>query len=92
MGSMVSEEQMDRVLGYIDAGRADGANALIGGNRVKTETGGFFIEPTIFEGVRNDMKIAQEEIFGPVLSAITVKGFDEAMAVANDTIYGLRCV
>lgn len=86
---MVSEEQMDRVLGYIDAGRADGANALIGGNRVKTETGGFFIEPTIFEGVRNDMKIAQEEIFGPVLSAITVKGFDEAMAVANDTIYGL---
>ena len=70
-------------------GRADGANALIGGNRVKTETGGFFIEPTIFEGVRNDMKIAQEEIFGPVLSAITVKGFDEAMAVANDTIYGL---
>ena len=90
MGSMVSEEQMDRVLGYIDAGRADGANALIGGNRVKTETGGFFIEPTIFEGVRNDMKIAQEEIFGPVLSAITVKGFDEAMAVANDTISRFR--
>ncbi len=89
MGSMVSEEQMDRVLGYIDAGRADGARALIGGNRVRTETGGFYIEPTIFEGVRNDMKIAQEEIFGPVLSAITVNGFDEAMAVANDTIYGL---
>ena len=89
MGSMVSEEQMDRVLGYIDAGLAEGAKPMIGGGRVKTETGGFFIEPTIFEGVRNDMKIAQEEIFGPVLSAITVKGFDEAMEVANDTIYGL---
>ncbi len=89
MGSLVSEEQMDRVLGYIDAGRADGANAMIGGNRVRTETGGFFIEPTVFDGVRNDMKIAQEEIFGPVLSAITVNGFDEAMEVANDTIYGL---
>ncbi|WP_118135463.1 aldehyde dehydrogenase [Oceanicella sp. SM1341] len=89
MGSVVSEEQMSRVLGYIDAGRAEGASALIGGARVRTETGGFFIEPTVFEGVRNDMTIAREEIFGPVLSAITVNGFDEAMAVANDTIYGL---
>jgi acyl-CoA reductase-like NAD-dependent aldehyde dehydrogenase len=89
MGSIVSEEQMDRVLGYIDAGRAEGASAVIGGNRVRRETGGYYIEPTIFDGVQNGMKIAQEEIFGPVLSAITVNGFDEAMAVANDTIYGL---
>lgn len=89
MGSIVSREQMDSVLGYIDAGRAEGANAVVGGGRVRAETGGFYVEPTIFEGVRNDMKIAQEEIFGPVLSAITVNGFDEAMAVANDTIYGL---
>lgn len=89
MGSLVSEEQMQRVLGYIDAGRADGAKAVLGGNRVRTETGGFYVEPTIFDGVQNKMKIAREEIFGPVLSAITVRGFDEAMAVANDTIYGL---
>lgn len=89
MGSLVSEEQMDRVLGYIDAGRAEGATVVVGGNRVRTETGGFYVEPTVFDGVQNNMKIAQEEIFGPVLSAITVKGFDEAMAVANDTIYGL---
>ncbi|MBN9274089.1 MAG: aldehyde dehydrogenase family protein, partial [Mesorhizobium sp.] len=89
MGSMVTEEQMDRVLGYIDAGRAEGATTLIGGSRVRVETGGFYIEPTIFDRVRNDMTIAREEIFGPVLSAITVKGFDEAMEVANDTIYGL---
>lgn len=89
MGSLVTQEQMDRVLGYIDAGRAEGATTLIGGSRVRAETGGFYIEPTIFDGVRNDMKIAREEIFGPVLSAITVKGFDEAMEVANDTIYGL---
>ncbi|UCI32070.1 aldehyde dehydrogenase [Mesorhizobium sp. B4-1-4] len=89
MGSLVTQEQMDRVLGYIDAGRAEGATTLIGGSRVRVETGGFYIEPTIFDRVRNDMKIAREEIFGPVLSAITVKGFDEAMEVANDTIYGL---
>ena len=89
MGSVVSQEQMDRVLGYIDAGRAEGAQAMIGGGRVRTDSGGFFVEPTIFDGVRNDMTIAREEIFGPVLSAITVKGFDEAMEVANDTIYGL---
>src|SRR5690606_3408775 len=76
-------------LGYIDAGRADGANTVLGGSRVRTETGGFYIEPTIFDGVQNNMKIAREEIFGPVLSTITVRGFDEAMAVANDTIYGL---
>jgi gamma-glutamyl-gamma-aminobutyraldehyde dehydrogenase len=89
MGSLVTQEQMDRVLGYIDAGRAEGATTLIGGSRVRVETGGYYIEPTIFDRVRNDMKIAREEIFGPVLSAITVKGFDEAMEVANDTIYGL---
>jgi gamma-glutamyl-gamma-aminobutyraldehyde dehydrogenase len=89
MGSLVTEDQMDRVLGYIDAGRAEGAATVIGGGRVRNETGGFFVEPTVFDGVRNGMKIAQEEIFGPVLSAITVRGFDEAMEVANDTVYGL---
>lgn len=89
LGSIVTEEQMTRVLGYIDAGRADGAKVVVGGSRVRTETGGFFVEPTVFDSVSNTMKIAQEEIFGPVLSTITVRDFDEAMKVANDTIYGL---
>ena len=89
LGSIVTEEQMMRVLGYIDAGRADGAKVVAGGRRVRSETGGFFIEPTVFDSVANNMKIAQEEIFGPVLSTITVRDFDEAMTVANDTIYGL---
>jgi 4-guanidinobutyraldehyde dehydrogenase/NAD-dependent aldehyde dehydrogenase len=89
MGPLVSEEQMRRVLSYIDVGRGEGAIPMIGGSRVRTETGGFYIEPTIFEGVRNDMTIAREEIFGPVLSVITVKGIDEALEVANNTIYGL---
>ena len=89
MGAMVDETQTDRVLGYIEAGRAEGASIALGGNRVMTESGGCYIEPTIFSNVENSMKIAQEEIFGPVLSTITFKNVDEAVAIANDTIYGL---
>jgi gamma-glutamyl-gamma-aminobutyraldehyde dehydrogenase len=89
LGSIVSKEQLDRVLGYIDSGRAQGAAVLAGGQQTLVETGGYFIQPTVFDGVANSMKIAQEEIFGPVLSTITVSGFEEAMTVANDTIYGL---
>jgi acyl-CoA reductase-like NAD-dependent aldehyde dehydrogenase len=86
---MVDETQTDRVLGYIEAGRAEGASIELGGKRVMTESGGCYIEPTIFSNVDNSMKIAQEEIFGPVLSTITFKNVDEAVAIANDTIYGL---
>ena len=89
MGAMVDETQTDRVLGYIEAGRSEGASIALGGNRVMTESGGCYIEPTIFSNVDNSMKIAQEEIFGPVLSTITFKNVDEAVAIANDTIYGL---
>ncbi|GGF43039.1 gamma-glutamyl-gamma-aminobutyraldehyde dehydrogenase [Aliidongia dinghuensis] len=89
LGPLVSKEQHDRVLGYIDAGLSEGASLLVGGARPAEQSSGYFIEPTIFDGVRNDMKIAQEEIFGPVLSTITVDGFEEGIAVANDTIYGL---
>jgi 4-guanidinobutyraldehyde dehydrogenase / NAD-dependent aldehyde dehydrogenase len=89
LGSIVSEEQLNRVMSYIEQGLSGGARIIAGGNRVAQETGGFFVEPTVFDGVANNMKIAQEEIFGPVLSAITVRDFDEAMSVANDTIYGL---
>ena len=80
---------MKRVLGYIDAGRRDGAKVRFGGRRVRKESGGYFIEPTVFEGVRPNMTIAREEIFGPVLSTITFKTVEEAIEIANDVIYGL---
>ncbi|ANN80160.1 aldehyde dehydrogenase PuuC [Bordetella flabilis] len=89
MGAIVSQVQHERVMSYIDAGRADGARLVLGGNPARVDSGGWFIEPTVFGDVRNDMRIAQDEIFGPVLSAITVTGFDEAIRIANDTIYGL---
>jgi 4-guanidinobutyraldehyde dehydrogenase/NAD-dependent aldehyde dehydrogenase len=89
MGAMVDENQMNRVLGYIDAGRSDGATLVTGGNRALTETGGYYIEPTIFTDAKNDMRIAQEEIFGPVLTVIGVDNPEEAVKVANDTSYGL---
>src|SRR5215469_770318 len=89
LGAIVDETQMKRVLGYIDAGRADGASIRLGGRRVREDSGGYFIEPTVFEGVRPAMAIAREEIFGPVLSAITFRTVDEAIEIANDVIYGL---
>jgi aldehyde dehydrogenase (NAD+) len=90
LGAIVSQEQMQTVLGYIDAGKKEGAKLVAGGNRVSVEGGkGFFIEPTIFGDVKNDMKIAQEEIFGPVLSVLTFDDIDEVIAEANNNLYGL---
>ena len=89
LGAIVDETQMKRVLGYIDTGRRDGASIRFGGRRVREDSGGYFIEPTVFEGVKPAMTIAREEIFGPVLSAITFKTVDEAIEIANDVIYGL---
>ena len=89
MGAMVDCGQMENVLKYIASGKAQGANLLAGGERVRTETGGFYISPTIFDNVTNDMTIAAEEIFGPVLSIITFDTQEEAIKIANDTIYGL---
>ncbi|HEU4481170.1 MAG TPA: aldehyde dehydrogenase family protein [Actinomycetota bacterium] len=89
MGPVVSEEQLERVTGYIDIGRSEGAEIVTGGNRVEELGDGYFVEPTIFAGVRNDMRIAQEEIFGPVAAVIPVDDVDDAIRVANDTIYGL---
>ncbi|MBL8707408.1 MAG: aldehyde dehydrogenase [Rhodospirillales bacterium] len=89
LGPLVSQEQHARVLSYIEHGKQHGAKVVTGGGRVAALGEGFFVEPTVFDGVTNDMKIAQEEIFGPVLSTITFKDFDEALAIANDTIYGL---
>ncbi|MEX1206482.1 MAG: aldehyde dehydrogenase, partial [Dongiaceae bacterium] len=89
MGAMVDATQMNRVLDYIDVGGKEGAKLVMGGERVRGETGGYYIEPTVFDKVDNRMKIAQEEIFGPVLATITFKDADEAVRIGNDTIYGL---
>jgi aldehyde dehydrogenase (NAD+) len=86
-GPQVSQEQFDRVMGYIAAGKKDGAKMLLGGNRVGEK--GYFIEPTIFTNVKDEMKIAQEEIFGPVMSILKFKNTDEVLERGNRTFYGL---
>lgn len=91
MGPIVSESQMKRVLEYIEIGKGEGAELLCGGKRASGGAlgKGYFVEPTVFDRVRPEMRIAQEEIFGPVLSVIRVESFDEAMAAANDSPFGL---
>jgi acyl-CoA reductase-like NAD-dependent aldehyde dehydrogenase len=88
-GPLVASRQRDRVEGYIAAGRAQGARVALGGGRPADLERGWFVEPTVFDHVSNDMKIAREEIFGPVLSVIPYDGEDEAVAIANDSEYGL---
>ncbi|AMO57485.1 aldehyde dehydrogenase [Endozoicomonas montiporae] len=88
-GAIVDQIQTTRVLDYIESGKQGGARLTFGGRQVMQETGGFYIEPTVFEGVDNTMAIAREEIFGPVLSAIAFDTEEEAVQIANDTIYGL---
>ncbi|MGB2695745.1 MAG: aldehyde dehydrogenase family protein [Dehalococcoidia bacterium] len=91
MGPVVDQNQFSTVEHYVEAGKKEGAKVLVGGSRPKGDglDKGYFYEPTIFDGVRNDMTIAQEEIFGPVLSVMTFKDVDEAIAMANDSMYGL---
>ncbi len=90
MGPVVSPQQMETVLGYIEAGKRDGARLVAGGGRANVGTGkGYFVEPTIFDGVTNRMKIAREEIFGPVLSVIPFTSIEDGLAQGNDTAYGL---
>ena len=90
MGPVVSEEQFDRVLSYIDIGKGEGARLVAGGGRIGDR--GYFVQPTIFADVDNRMRIAQEEIFGPVASVIPVDNVEEAVRVANETCYGLAAV
>jgi aldehyde dehydrogenase (NAD+) len=91
LGPVISEEQINRVLSYIEAGKAEGATVATGGRRlIEGSLGkGYFIAPTIFDDVKNEMRISQEEIFGPVLSVLTFDDTDEALAIANGTQYGL---
>ena len=89
MGALVDETQMNTVMNYITAGKTEGASCITGGNRVLEQSGGYYVAPTIFTDVKNDMKIAREEIFGPVLSVLTFDKPDDAIRMANDTPYGL---
>jgi gamma-glutamyl-gamma-aminobutyraldehyde dehydrogenase/4-guanidinobutyraldehyde dehydrogenase/NAD-dependent aldehyde dehydrogenase len=89
MGAMVDQAQMNTVLKYIDSGKQQGAQLCYGGERTRTASGGYYVAPTIFDKVTNDMAIASEEIFGPVLSVITFDTQEEAIRIANDTRYGL---
>jgi len=89
LGALVDEAQLRTVTGYIEAGRQGGATLRLGGRRVREDTGGYFVEPTVFDGVTMDMRIAREEIFGPVLSVITFRDEEEAIRIANDVDYGL---
>ena len=90
MGPLVSSRQRDRVEGYIATGIEQGATLVTGGGRPKDLDRGFYVEPTVFANVENSSSIAQEEIFGPVLSVIPVGDEDQIVATANDTIYGLN--
>jgi len=89
MGAIVDAAQMKTVLGYIEDGKAAGARLLAGGNAARVESGGLYVEPTLFDGVDPAMRIAREEIFGPVLSVLAFTDLDEAIRQANATPYGL---
>ncbi len=90
VGPLISEEQYQRVTGYIEEGRRGGARLALGGGRPQVPVaGGYYVEPTIFVDVTPDMRIAREEIFGPVLSVLTFDDEEEAIRIANDVMYGL---
>jgi acyl-CoA reductase-like NAD-dependent aldehyde dehydrogenase len=88
-GPLCNADQFDKVLSYIRTGKEEGAKVVLGGERTDVNGKGYFVQPTIFDDVTNQMKIAREEIFGPVLSAIRFRDLDDLIAQANDTIYGL---
>ena len=90
VGAQASNDQLEKILSYFDIGRQEGAKVLVGGERASVDglEGGYYVQPTVFEGT-NDMRVFQEEIFGPVVSVTTFRDFDEAMTIANDTLYGL---
>lgn len=90
LGPLISRQQLDRVMGYIALGSEEGAELAIGGNRLGGDlANGYFVAPTLFTNASNKMRISQEEIFGPVASVIPFDTVDEAVALANDTVYGL---
>jgi aldehyde dehydrogenase len=91
LGAQASNDQLEKILSYFDIGRQEGAKVLTGGDRARLDgelKDGYYVQPTVFEG-HNRMRIFQEEIFGPVVSVTTFKTADEALELANDTLYGL---
>jgi betaine-aldehyde dehydrogenase len=91
VGALISEEHMNKVLGFIARGRAEGARVLVGGHRVTTGelANGYFVAPTVFDGCRDEMSVVREEIFGPVMSVLEFEDEDEVVARANATEFGL---
>ncbi|EPC00255.1 hypothetical protein L861_07100 [Litchfieldella anticariensis FP35 = DSM 16096] len=89
LGALIEKDHMDKVLSHIDQAKADGLKLITGGSRIREESGGYFVAPTIFDDVPKDAAVAREEIFGPVLAVIPFDTEEEAIAIANDTCYGL---
>lgn len=89
-GPIIEEKHMNSILRYIEIGKQEGADLLTGGKRIHEESGGFFIAPTLFDNLTPEMRITREEIFGPVFGIMTFKNLDEAIRLANDTMYGLQ--
>jgi gamma-glutamyl-gamma-aminobutyraldehyde dehydrogenase len=89
LGPVIEPDALERILHYVDQARSDGATVAFGGRRILADTGGWFVEPTILDDVTPDMAVARDEIFGPVVSVIAFSGEEEAIALANDTDYGL---
>ncbi len=89
IGPVVDQSQLDQDMKYLEIGKAEGATLAVGGERVERATDGFYMAPALFTGATNTMRIAREEIFGPVAAVLRVKNYDEALAVANDTEFGL---
>ena len=89
MGPLSMKRQLDRVMGYIEKGRKEGAKVVTGGGRPKDLNRGYFVEPTIFTGVDSDMTIAKEEIFGPVVAVMPYENEEDAIRIANKSSYGL---
>jgi 4-(gamma-glutamylamino)butanal dehydrogenase len=89
LGSLIEEAHYQKVLGHIEKAKSEGARLVCGGKATRTDTGGWFVEPTIFDGVTPEMSIARDEVFGPVVCVIEYADVDEAVRIANDTCYGL---
>ena len=89
LGSIVDARQLDKVLGYVEVGRQEGARVVTGGERVREDTGGYYLGPTILDGVDNGWRVAREEIFGPVLTVTEFEDEADGLRIANDTPYGL---
>ena len=88
-GAMVSERQMQTALSYIDKAKAEGGTLRLGGKRARVESGGFYVEPTLFDNLTPQSTLAREEVFGPVLAALSFRTEEEALSIANDTVFGL---